>query len=126
VEVAVCVNGESLFIAEAEAELGGFAGIEILEKQTLFGFDADPLNVMLGDHGVVNGTYIDSKAALDERDNGQMLFNAGFDGVGDKIVHLLAAAEYGNTLVLYHADLVSAMAANIELCFHFLFSFIFG
>ena len=118
-EVAVFINGKNLFISEIKAHIGSFAGLEVLKLDALFGLNADSLDEMLGEHGVVNRADIYIQYSVSKLYGGDMLFAAGFNGVGNKLFHLLPAADEGNSGVFNYAYLIAAVTADKEFSFHF-------
>ena len=118
VEIAVGIYRDSLIAAEAEAHVRSIAGLQRLALTAVLGLEIDPLDVMLGNHGMIHGADIDADRAVGQGDDGQMLFAARLDGVGHESLHFLTAADEGNAGIVYHADQIAAVTADIELGFH--------
>ena len=76
-EIAVCIDGNRLVIAQAEGDTGVIAGLECLALAAMLRLNIDPLNEVFGSHGMVHGTYIDVDSTVFHRDHRQMLFTAG-------------------------------------------------
>ena len=114
-QVAVGVNRNGLVIDEGELDDGFFAGLEGLALAALFRLEIDPLDIMLGDHGMMDRTYGYGHGVTVYGGDGHVLFATGFHGVGGKGFHLLTTADHGDACIVDHADQVAAVTADIEL-----------
>ena len=117
-EIAVGVYSQSFVITEAYRSAGIIAGLSDFEMPAVFGLDINPFNVVLRNHGVIYTSHIDMNSTILNRDRRQMLFTAGFHGVGEQLVHLLTAAYHGNASIMDHVHQIAAVVANVERCFH--------
>ena len=126
VEVAVCVDGHGLVVAQAEGHVGRVARFQDLALAAGFGLDIDPPDEMLGDHGVVYAADVDVERAVLHRNDRQVLFPAGFNGIGDQFLHFLPAAYHRNAGVADHTGQVAAAAADVKLCHGIVLLFCLG
>ena len=117
-EIAVCVYGHGPVVAQTEGHVGRFAGLEILSLTAVFGLQIDPLDVVLVGHRVIDAAYVDVHRAVRKDYDGQMLFGAGFNGVGRQFLHGLSAADNGNAGIIDLFDDITAGAADIEFRIH--------
>lgn len=117
-QVAVLIHCNSLLAAEAEVGMGSGLGLERLAQAAVFGLNIDPLDEVLGDHGMVDGADVDGELVAVDGNDGQVLLAAGVHGIGDEGFHLLAAAHHRHAGIVDHADEVAAVTADIELGFH--------
>ena len=115
VEVAVGIYAQRLLIAQNEADMGCFTGIELLAVAALVGVQLNPLDPVDFLHGVVDAAYIDVDYAVFYLNIGLMLFAAGLNGVGDKLIHGLTVADGLNTGVIDHLNKITAVGANVKL-----------
>jgi len=124
VEVAVFVYRHRLFIGECELCYGSFAGQQVFALTALGGFKVDPLDAVLFQHGVCYGADFHLYLVAQYGYYGEVLFLAGFYGVGYQLFHLFAAAYEGYAGVLDDGYDVAAVLADIKLSIsHVDFSF---
>ena len=124
VEVAVGVDRfDFVPLAESEADLRLFAGMQFLTLIALLGLERYPFDVVLRQHGVLHGADLDMDDAVFHRPDGDVLFNRRVGRAGDDLAHRLAAADDGHTCVFDLGDDVAAMLTNIIPYFHAFFSF---
>ena len=115
-EVAVGVDRFDLVaLAEREADLGLFAGIQFLTLIALFGVEGHPLDVVLRQHGMLHGADLDMDDIVFYRPDGDMLLHGGIGGVGNDLDHRLPAADDGNADVLDFGNDITAMLAKVKL-----------
>ena len=124
VEVAIGVDRFDLIaLAESEADLRLFAGMQFLALVALLGVERDPLDVVLRQHGMLHGADLDMDDAVFHRPDRDMLLHGGVGGAGNDLAHRLTAADDGNARVLDLGNDVAAMLANVKLLLHDSFSF---
>ena len=118
-EVAVGVDRLDLVaLAESEADLRLFAGMQFLALAALLGVERDPLDIVLRQHGMLHGADLDMDDAVFHRPDGDMLLHGGIGGAGNDLAHRLTAADDGNARVLDLGNDVAAMLANVKLLLH--------
>ena len=118
-EVAVGVDRfDFIALAESEADLRLFAGMQFLTLIALFGVEGHPLDVVLRQHGMLHGADLDMDDAVFHRPDGDMLLHGGIGGAGNDLAHRLTAADDGNARVLDLGNDVAAMLANVKLLLH--------
>ena len=118
-EVAVGVDRfDFIALAESEADLRLFTGMQFLALVALFGVERDPLDVVLRQHGMLHGADLDMDDAVFHRPDGDMLLHGGIGGAGNDLAHRLTAADDGNARVLDLGNDVAAMLANVKLLLH--------
>ena len=118
-EVAVGVDRfDFIALAESEADLRLFAGMQFLALIALLGLERYPLDVMFRQHGMLHGADLDMDDAVFHCPDGDMLFNRGVGGAGNDLAHRLTAADDGNARVLDLGNDVAAMLANVKLLLH--------
>ena len=101
VEVAVGVDRfDFIALAESEADLRLFAGMQFLALIALLGLKRYPLDVMFRQHGMLHGADLDMDDAVFHRPDRNMLLHGGIGGAGNDLAHRLAAADDGNARVL--------------------------
>ena len=115
-EVAVCVDRLNLItLAECKADLGLFAGMQLLALIALLGLERYPLDVVLRQHGMLHGADLDMDDAVFHRPDRDVLFHGGIGGAGNDLAHRLAAADDGNVDVLDFGNDITAMLAKVKL-----------
>ena len=115
-EVAVGVDRLDLIaLAESEADLRLFAGMQFLTLIALLGLERYPFDVVLRQHGVLHGADLDMDDAVFHRPDGDVLFNRRVGRAGDDLAHRLAAADDGNADVLDFGNDITAMLAKVKL-----------
>ena len=123
-EVAISVDRFDLIaLAEGEADLRLFAGMQLLALIALLGLERYPLDVVLWQHGMLHGADLDMDDAVFHRPDRNMLLHGGVGGAGDDLAHRLTATDDGNARVLDLGNDVAAMLANVKLLLHDSFSF---
>ena len=115
-EIAVGINSNGLVITQEELHVGSLTGLKVLALAALFRLDIDPLDKVLGDHGVIHSANIYSNYAVLHGDGRKMLLIACIHGVGLQIGHLLAAAKQRDAGVVDLAHQIAAVLADIKLC----------
>ena len=115
VEVAVGIYSQRLFIAQYEAYVGGFAGIENLSVAALVGVQLHPLDPVDFFHGVIDAAHIDLYQAVFNLDIGLVLLAAGLDSVGNQLIHGLTAADGLNAGIIDHLNNITAVGTNVKL-----------
>ena len=80
--------------------MGFVTGLQNLTLTTVFSLDIDPLDEMLRKHRMIYRTHIDMDCTIFNSNSRQMLFAAGFHGVGEQLLHLFAAADQRNACVM--------------------------
>ena len=119
VEVAVGVDRfDFIALAESEADLRLFAGMQFLALVALLGVERDPLDVVLRQHGMLHGADLDMDDAVFHRPDGDVLFNRRVGRAGDDRAHRLTATDDGNARVLDLGNDVTAMLSNVKLLLH--------
>ena len=125
-EVAVGVDRLDLVaLAESEADLRLFAGMQFLTLIALLGVERYPLDVVLRQHGMLHGADLDMDDAVFHCPDRDVLLHGGVGGAGNDLAHRLTAADDGNARVLDLGNDVTAMLANVKLLLHDRFSFSF-
>ena len=115
-EVAVCVDRLNLItLAECKADLGFFAGMQLLALIALLGLERYPLDVVLRQHGMLHGADLDMDDAVFYCPDRNMLLHGGVGGAGNNLAHRLAAADDGNADVLDFGNDITAMLAKVKL-----------
>ena len=115
-EVAIGVDRfDFIAIAESEADLRLFAGMQLLALVALLGVERDPLNVVLRQHGMLHGADLDTDDAVFQRPDRNVLLHGGVGGAGNDLAHRLAAADDGNADVLDFGNDITAMLAKVKL-----------
>ena len=123
-EVAISVDRFDLIaLAEGEADLRLFAGMQLLALIALLGLERYPLDVVLWQHGMLHGADLDMDDAVFHCPDRDVLLHGGVGGAGNDLAHRLAAADDGHTCVFDLGDDVTAMLTNIIPYFHAFFSF---
>ena len=118
-EVAVGVDRLDLVaLAESEADLGLFAGMQLLALIALLGVEGHPLDVVLRQHGMLHGADLDMDDAVFHSPDRDVLLHGGVGGTGDDLAHRLTATDDGNARVLDLGNDVAAMLANVKLLLH--------
>jgi hypothetical protein len=126
VEVAVLIDGHNFVtLAESKANLGSLAGLEVLALSALLGLERNPLDKVLGDHGMLNGTNVNDDLVAFDSPDGNVLFNGSISGTGNHLFHLLAAAHNGHAGVLNLLDDVTTVSTNVILHNNFLLILLF-
>ena len=119
VQVAVGVDGFDLVaLADGEADLGRFAGLQGLALVALPGLQGDPLNVVLREHGMLDGADGNGDGVAFHLINRHMLLQRCVGRAGDDLGHFLTAAHDGDPTVFDHGDDVAAMLADVKFLFH--------
>ena len=115
-EVAVGVDRLDLIaLAESEADLRLFAGMQFLTLIALLGLERYPFDVVLRQHGVLHGADLDMDDAVFHRPDGDVLFNRCIGRSGNDLAHRLATADDGNADVLDFGNDITAMLAKVKL-----------
>ena len=115
-EVAVCVDRLNLItLAECKADLGFFAGMQLLALIALLGLERYPLDVVLRQHGMLQGADLDMDDIVFHCPDGDMLLHGGIGGARNDLPHRLAAADDGNADVLDFGNDITAMLAKVKL-----------
>ena len=115
-EVAVGVDRFDLIaLAESEADLGLFAGVQLLALVALLGVEGHPLDVVLRQHGMLHGADLDMDDAVFHSPDRDVLLHGGVGGAGNDLAHRLAAADDGNADVLDFGNDITAMLAKVKL-----------
>ncbi len=118
-EVAIGVDRfDFIAIAESEADLRLFAGMQFLALIALLGLERYPLDVVLRQHGMLQGADLDMDDIVFHCPDGDMLLHGGIGGARNDLPHRLAAADDGNADVLDFGNDVTAMLANVKLLLH--------
>jgi hypothetical protein len=115
VEIAVGIYAQRLFIAEDEADVGLFTGLENLAVAALVGVQLYPLDPVDFFHGMVDAADIYIDDAFADADIGLVLLAAGLNGVGNQFHHGLTAADGIHTGIIDHLNNVTAVGANVKL-----------
>ena len=92
--------------------------MQFLTLIALFGVEGHPLDVVLRQHGMLHGAYLDMDDAVFHCPDRDMLLHGGVGRAGDDLAHRLAAADDGNARVLDLGNDVTAMLANVKLLHH--------
>ena len=123
-EVAISVDRFDLIaLAEGEADLRLFAGMQLLALIALLGLERYPLDVVLRQHGMLHGADLDMDDAVFHSPDRDVLLHGGVGGAGDDLAHRLTSTDDGNARVLDLGNDVAAMLANVKLLLHDSFSF---
>ena len=85
---------------------------------TVLGLQAHPFDIVLCRHGMRHGAYGDMDGIAIYLIHRGMLFPGSLGCAGNQLLHLLAAAVDGHTLVPDHGNDVAAMLANQKCLFH--------
>ena len=113
-EVAVGVDRLDLIaLAESEADLRLFAGMQFLTLIALLGLERYPFDVVLRQHGVLHGADLDMDDAVFHCPDRDVLLHGGVGGAGNDLAHRLAAADDRDACVLNFGNDVTAMLANV-------------
>ena len=100
-EVAVGVDRfDFITLAESKADLRLFAGMHLLALIALLGLERYPLDVVLGQHGMLHRADLNMDDAVFHRPDGDVLLHGGVGGAGDDLAHRLTATDNGNARVL--------------------------
>ena len=119
VEVAVGIDRlDFIALAESEADLRLFDGVQFLALVALLGVERDPLDVVLRQHGMLHGADLDMDDAVFHSPDRDVLLHGGVGGAGDDLAHRLTATDDGNARVLDLGNDVAAMLANVKLLLH--------
>ena len=119
VEVAIGVDRfDFIALAESEADLRLFAGMQLLALIALLGVERDPLDIVLRQHGMLHGADLDVDDAVFHSPDRDVLLHGGVGGAGNDLAHRLTAADDGNARVLDLGNDVAAMLANVKLLLH--------
>ena len=86
----------------------------VQDLAALLGLQNNPLDEVLGEHGVLHGAHRHGDLAALGLHHGDVLLHGGVGGAGDDLGHLLAAAHDRHAAGLDKGDNVSAMLADIE------------
>lgn len=115
-EVAVGVDRFDLVaLAESKADLGFLARMQFLALVALLGVERDPLDVVLRQHGMLQGADLDMDDIVFHCPDGDMLLHGGIGGARNDLPHRLAAADDGNADVLDFGNDITAMLAKVKL-----------
>ena len=118
-EVAVGVDRfDFIALAESEADLRLLAGMQFLALIALLGLERYPLDVVLRQHGMLQGADLDMDDIVFHRPDGDMLLHGGIGGAGNDLAHRLVAADDGNADVLDFGNDITAMLAKVKLLLH--------
>ena len=118
-EVAIGVDRFDLIaLAESEADLRFFAGMQFLTLIALLGLERYPFDVVLRQHRVLHGADLDMDDAVFHRPDRNVLLHGGIGGAGNDLAHRLAAADNRDACVLNFGNNVTAMLANVKLLLH--------
>ena len=117
-QVAVSVDRHRLFAAQLKHRLGRLPGGKIAELSAVFRLHKEPLDVVYIHHGVLHRTHRNREGAAGKLCHRQMLFAAGFHGVGEQLLHLFAAADQRDACVVDGGDQVATVLTDIKLCLH--------
>ena len=101
VKVAVCVNREGLLTCELELYLGGISRLKTLALSSAVGHKVYPLDQVLLRHRMKDRADDYLHGITLDRYLGDMLLQACFNRAGYELGHFLAAADYGNTRIVY-------------------------
>ena len=109
-EVAILVHCYGLTRAGANLGFGLALVREVNADATILILQIDEGNVMLLGHGMRHGThlYLDTTIAQTSH-HGEMLFDAGVNGIHGKLLHLLATTYDGNLRVNHFLDYITTM-----------------
>ena len=115
VQIAVFIGGDH-FVVLADPELRNRSGArtQLFALIALLGLQRDPHDVVLVQHGVLHGTHRNGDLRPLHLHHRDVLFIGGIRGVGDQLLHGLAAANHRYPGVLDIGDDVMAMAAFIK------------
>ena len=113
-EVAVSIDRLGLLIHQMEADLGSFAGVQILSLDALVGYQRHPFDPVNVHHGMIHRTHIDFHRIAIDLHRRNMLFTAGVYRIGDQFIHLLAAADGADTCIMDHLNNIAAVGADIK------------
>ena len=94
------------------------SGIEAFSLIALLGLDRNPLDIMLGCHRMLYGSYLDTYLVFLNCINRYVLLLGRIRCSRDDFLHLLSAAYYRYSLISDHGDYVTAMGANEKSLFH--------
>ena len=86
-------SGVLRMLISMEYRLGVLARLEVFPQYRPVGYQFDPLNVMLFQHGMVRTADDNLVAALDRLDNRNMLLGGPFTGVCTHLLHGSSAAN---------------------------------
>ncbi len=115
-KVAVGVSLENLvIIADHESGLWLVTGLQLFALVALRGMQRDPFDVMLGDHGMFDGTDSDGDGLAVDPDDWNVFFYGCIGGVGHQFLHFFAAAHNRNAGFLYIGDDITTMLTDVEL-----------
>lgn len=96
VKIAVSINRLDLVtLTYREADLGLFTGMQLLALISLLCVYRNPLDEMLGQHGMLDRAYLYLDDTILHRPNRNVLFYSGVCSAGDYLRHLFAAAHDG-------------------------------
>ena len=119
VEVAIGVDRFDLIaLAESEADLRFFAGMQFLTLIALIGLERYPFDVVLRQHGMLHRANLDMNDAVFHRPDRDVFLHGGIGGARNDLAHRLAAADYRDACVLNFGNDVTAMLANVKLLIH--------
>ena len=116
-QITILVNGLWLAIASADYRFG-LVG-QVYSYTTRLGLDIDKDNMVFGEHRVSLATNLNLDSTIvDMLNYGNVLLVAGIDCVGNHLLHLLTATNYGYARIYDLLNHIAAMAALIKLCCH--------
>ena len=94
------------------------ARMEITDVAALRRFHIEPLDMVDIHHRMLHRAHRDGEGAAGTFGHRQMLFSAGFHGIGDQFPHLFAAAEHRNACIVERGDEVTTVVTDVKLCTH--------
>jgi len=122
VEITVGIDCQRLVVGQMEDDVRRLGRFQILALAAVCGDKLNPFDIVGILHGMIHAANIDGDSVFVHGDRGQVLFTACFDSIGEKFVHLHAAAGRNDAGVMNGFDDETAVGAAIELgIIHILF-----
>lgn len=115
-EVAV-LAGRHLGGVGEEGGHGLLAGAEVVAQHLVAGQQLNPLDVVLGEHGVERAAHLHAVASVYPLYYGHVLLAGGVGGVLVQEAHGLSAAGEGALAGAHHFNHVAAGGATVNLIF---------
>ena len=117
-QIAVGIDRHRCLVAQLKNRSGCLARMEITDVAALRRFRIEPLDMVDIHHRMLYRTHRDGQGAAGALDHRQMLFSAGFHGVGNQLPQFFTAAEHRNACIVERGDEVTTVVTNKKSCTH--------